>query len=251
MQAGIQISSFKPLMKDLSGLKRVLAFMKSIGCGLTQLQWIDKAIAPEEIAAALKMYGIRAVGVQDKAYCLFEDPDYYVKLCRATGAKDICLSGAVETGEERFLAGLTALRAREDARGLTFSYHPTNGDFDGALHRVMISCDSLRLTLDVCQAHDAGASLEDILRRYSGRVDAVHFKDRSSDGALCPVGQGVVNFETAARLCRLAGVKYLLTEQESWQDAFEELKQGFLYTQSLACKHSQATICQTVIDLAK
>ena len=37
MQAGIQISSFAPLMKDRDGLKRVLAFMADIGCTVTQI----------------------------------------------------------------------------------------------------------------------------------------------------------------------------------------------------------------------
>lgn len=237
MQAGIQISSFKPLMTDLEGLNRVLSFMQGISCTLTQLQWIDKSIAPGDIAAALEERGIRATGVQDKAFLFCEDPAYYASLCRSTGATDICLSGAEETGLDTFLSVLDKLKNRKDTRGLTFSFHPTKRDFDGALDRIMERCGFLRLTLDVCQAHDAGADVSDLLRRYRGRVDAVHFKDRDKSGALCPVGEGVIDFEQAAFCCREAGVQYIFAEQESWSDAFKELEKGFEYTQSLVQKY--------------
>ena len=46
----------------------------------------------------------------------------------------------------------------------------------------------------------------------------------------------ITDFASAAEACAKAGVKYLLAEQERWQDAFSELKQGFGYTKSLAEK---------------
>ena len=225
-------------MTDLEGLRRVLEFMRGIGCACTQLQWIGGSISPQDVALALDEFGVRALGVQDKAYAVFEDPGYYLELCRLTGARDICVSGAVETGFDVFLAGLDALYEKTGPAGLTLSYHPTKRDFDKALELIMRRYGSLGLTLDTCQAHDAGRPFAELAGEYGGRIGIVHFKDRDQSGALCPAGQGVVDFETVARACGKAGVKALLAEQESWQDAFGELKQGFEYTESLAVKYS-------------
>ena len=90
-------------MTDLNGLKSVLGFMHKIGCFCTQLQWIDRSIPARDIASALDAYGIRALGVQDKAYAVFEDEDYYFALCRLTGAGDLCVSGAAEVGKKLYV----------------------------------------------------------------------------------------------------------------------------------------------------
>lgn len=238
MRAGIQISSFRPMLTELDGLKRVLGFMRGIGCGYTQLQWIDKRIHPKDVAGALDECGVKALGVQDKAYAVFEDPEYYLELCDLAGAGDICLSGAEETGLDAFLTGLDALLDTALHAGFTVSFHPTKRDFDAALDIIMRQYGTLRLTLDVCQARDAGASVSEIAGKYFGRIDIVHFKDRDPSGALCPVGQGVTDFEDAARACGRAGAGVLLAEQEQWRDAFGELGQGFEYTKRLAEKYS-------------
>ena len=236
MQAGIQISSFKPMLTDLNGLKSVLSFMHGIGCAYTQLQWIDRSIPVQEIASALDSYGIRALSVQDKAYAVFEDADHYLALCRRTGAGDLCVSSAADMGTDTFLREIETLYKEVRDPGFTLSFHPTKRDFETALDRIMLRCPYLRLTLDLCQAHDAGAHAADIIERYRGRIDIVHLKDRGQDGALCAVGQGVIDLENAARACCRADVKTLLAEQESWQNAFSELRQGFEYTKSLAEK---------------
>ena len=237
MHAGIQISSFRPLMTDLPGLERVLSFMRRIGCEYTQLQWIDRRIRPRDVACALDRYGIKALGVQDKARAVFDDPEYYLELCRVTKAGDLCVSGAGETGTDTLLKGLDSIRAASGNTSLTFSFHPTGGDFEEALDSVMRQSGALRLTLDVCQAHDAGRSVRDIIRRYAGRIEMVHFKDRAADGALCPVGNGVIDFEEAALACSEAGVGTLLAEQETWNDAFCDVGLGFEYTRKLAAKY--------------
>lgn len=237
MRAGIQISSFRPLMTELDGLKRVLGFMRDIGCEYTQLQWIDRRISPKDAAIALDESGVKALGVQDKAYAVFGDPGYYLDLCVLAGGGDICVSGAEETGLDAFLAGLDALMDAAMRAGFTVSYHPTKRDFDAALELIMRRYGELRLTLDMCQAHDAGVSVSQIAGRYAGRIDTVHFKDRDPGGALCPVGQGVIDFEGAALACQRAGAVTLLAEQEQWRDAFGELSLGFEYTKRLAEKY--------------
>ena len=230
MQAGIHISSFAPLMKDRDGLKRVLAFMADIGCTVTQLQWIDKSIPPAEVAGMLREFGITTVGVQDKARAVAEDEDYYMSLTRLSGAGDMCLSGVCEMGREAFIA----LADKLHAKGVTLSCHPTKRDFEGALDFVMERCPYLRLVPDSCQFHDACKDMLSALEKYAGRIETVHFKDRNACGALCPAGEGLIDFERITRACKKANVQYLLAEQETWADAFKELACGFKHTKMLA-----------------
>ena len=239
MKTGIQISSFRHLMTTKRGLYEVLGFFNEVGCRCTQLQWIDKSISPSDIGKALREKAIHSLGTQDKSRAVFGETDYYMAVCAESGGRDICVSGAAEMGTDAFLEGMDALYEAASGKGLTLSFHPVKADFDEALARVMKQRPYLKLTLDLCQAHDAGANAVSIINRYSGRIYALHLKDRSADGKLCAVGKGVVNFDEAVTAAADAGAEYLLAEQESWNDAYKELKQGYEYTLVLAQKYSR------------
>ena len=237
MKTGIQISSFKPLMTTREGLNAVLDFYVRIGCRYAQLQWIDKSIEGEEVARQLDAHGIYSLGTQDKSPFVFEEPKAYIDLCACTKGGDICVSGAQSMGVDAFLRKLDALE-EICPQGVTLSFHPLKADFETALNTVMAARPRLRLTLDLCQAHDAGENLPKLIKLYTGRIDIVHFKDRDANGDLCAVGEGVIDFERAAEACAGSGVKYLLAEQETWQNAYEELGKGFEFVSRLNAKYS-------------
>ena len=235
MIPGIQISSFKPLMNGEKGLEAVLIRMRDMGCACTQLQWIDRSIPAEIVSRLLKKYGISSYGTQDKLAAVLEDTDYYLDLCTLSGGTDFCFSGlSCGAGSFRTLTDtLDQVFAAARRRGLKASYHPVRSDPPEWREMLPDLRPDLRLTVDVCQLHDAGEDPAAFIRRWAGRVDAVHFKDRDAKGNLCPVGSGTIDFESAFRACRDAGAKAIFVEQESWTDAFEELEQGFQYVRKL------------------
>ena len=234
MQAGIQLSSFKPLMIDSQGLDTVLSSMQGFGCCITQLQWIAPEISADTIARLLKQYGIYSVGIQDKSPDIFACTDYYRSLAAICDIKEICVSGISEdiTQFERKLNELAE-------SGYRLSYHPTRRDFDNDAYlceKLLAEVPDLRLCADVCQLNDAGLSPTRFIAAHSGRIDIVHFKDRNADGKLCIVGEGKTDFAPIARVCADSGAKYLLAEQETHEgNPIECLKRGFEYVSGLLC----------------
>ena len=232
MNIGIQISSFRPLMRDAAGLGDVLAHMRAMGCLHTQLQWIDKSVPVPVIAELLRQCGIRAWGAQDKSPEVFADEAYYLELCAATGGGDLCLSGIPDGDAQAFAKRLEALREKAEGR-IGLSFHPVKADLSGAAQSLLALCPWLRLTPDVCQLRDAGLDPASFIAAYPGRVQIVHFKDRAKDGSLCPVGSGETDFVKALKACREAGAELILAEQETWQNAYPELSKGYRYLQKL------------------
>ncbi|MBQ4452459.1 MAG: sugar phosphate isomerase/epimerase [Clostridia bacterium] len=235
MTAGIQISSFKPLMTDEDGLQEVLFRMRGMGCSCTQLQWIDRRIPARTVSELLARAGISSYGTQDRLAAVLEDEEYYLDLCALSGGRDVCVSGlgAGAYSLAQLAPIFEKLYADARLRGLTLSLHPVKTDPTALLKGLMDLLPQLRLTLDVCQLYDAGLDPAAFIRSCAGRVDAVHFKDRDAAGNLCPVGSGVIDFKSAYSACRDAGVKVIFAEQEAWTDAFSELEQGFRYVQAL------------------
>ncbi len=233
MNVGIQISSFKPLMTDAAGLDGVLSFMREIGCRYTALQWIGRAVPAGTIAELLQKHGIKATGVQDKTAGILADSEYYIELCSLAGGDELCFSGVPNGDVQSLMPKLDALEERALAKGIHLSYHPVKADFAGAAEALLRMRPALRLTPDVCQIRDAGLDPAQFILSHSGRIDTVHFKDRNESGALCSMGKGVTDFESALTACLKAGAKLILAEQETWTDAFGELKAGFEYTKAL------------------
>ena len=235
MDIGIQISSFRPLMRDAAGLGDVLRHMRAMGCVHTQLQWIDKSVPVPVIADLLRRYGIRAWGAQDKSLEIFGEEEYYLALCAATGGGDLCLSGIPNGDAQAFAKRLEALRVKAQALDIGLSFHPVKADLAGAAQSLLLLCPWLRLTPDVCQLQDAGLDPASFIAAYPGRVQIVHFKDRAKDGSLCPVGSGEADLAKALEASRISGAKLILAEQESWQDAYQELSQGYRFLEKLTC----------------
>ena len=50
MKTGIQVSSFKPVLKTEEQVKTAFEKMKAMGCQWVQLQWIDPAVSVDLIA---------------------------------------------------------------------------------------------------------------------------------------------------------------------------------------------------------
>ena len=220
MRAGIQISSFRPLMQDEAGLRSVALHMAQMGAKVTQLQWISKAVSPQTVRAVMDEFGIAVTGVQDKSPELFADEEYYISL--AAGS-DICLS-SISLPLDEYVAKLDKLHAKYDG---TLSFHPLKDDF-AQLDALIERAPYLRLVPDTCHLYITGHDVPAFIKTFAERIDTVHIKDLLNDGTVVPAGSGELPLDAVIEACRAAGVKNVLAEQEKWQgDAFAVLKQGF------------------------
>lgn len=119
-----------------------------------------------------------------------------------------------------------AAGARLAGEGLTLCYHHHEHEFqtafDGvsALDWLAASTDpaALSFEIDIAWAAFAGEDPVRVLRRYAGRVPAVHIKDLSrldERGHFTAVGTGIVRVREAAEAAREAGAEWLVVEQDT------------------------------------
>lgn len=225
MELGIQVSSLKPLLNTPEQVDQVFARMAQMGCRWVQLQWIDLAVSPEDIAAALNRHGLRSVSVQDFCTSIRETLEYYVNLNQRTGGRWLCVSRIPEEykspqGLAAFAREMEALNEKISPLGQQVCFHPVSADFQAVpgLDAVEVLLEKLPwmpLCLDLYHLNRCCGDMPGYIRRHAGRICMVHFKD-SRDGHLVPAGQGDTPWEGVAQACRDAGVEYAFVEQETW-----------------------------------
>lgn len=236
MELGIQVSSLKPLLNTPEQVDQVFARMAQMGCRWVQLQWIDPAVSPEDIAAALNRHGLRSVSVQDFYTSIRETLEYYVNLNQRTGGRWLCVSRIPEEykspqGLAAFALELEALNEKISPLGQQVCFHPVTADFQAvpgldAVEFLLEKLPWMPLCLDLYHLNRCCGDMPGYIRRHAGRICMVHFKD-SRDGRLVPAGQGDTPWEGVAQACRDAGVEYAFVEQETWDgDPFQCLQEA-------------------------
>lgn len=236
MELGIQVSSLKPLLKTPEQVDQVFARMAQMGCRWVQLQWIDPAVSPEDIAAALNRHGLRSVSVQDFCTSIRETLEYYVNLNQRTGGRWLCVSRIPEEykspqGLAAFAREMEALNEKISPLGQQVCFHPVTADFQAvpgldAVEFLLEKLPWMPLCLDLYHLNRCCGDMPGYIRRHAGRICMVHFKD-SRDGRLVPAGQGDTPWEGVAQACRDAGVEYAFVEQETWDgDPFQCLQEA-------------------------
>ena len=236
MELGIQVSSLKPLLNTPEQVDQVFARMAQMGCRWVQLQWIDPAVSPEDIAAALNRHGLRSVSVQDFYTSIRETLEYYVNLNQRTGGRWLCVSRIPEEykspqGLAAFALELDALNEKISPLGQQVCFHPVSADFQAvpgldAVEVLLKKLPWMSLCLDLYHLNRCCGDMPGYIRRHAGRICMVHFKD-SRDGHLVPAGQGDTPWEGVAQACRDAGVEYAFVEQETWEgDPFQCLQEA-------------------------
>lgn len=226
METGIQVSSLKPLLKTAEQVRSAFEKMAALGCRYVQLQWIDPAVPAEDIAAAMRTFGLESLGIQDFYVLVTENLEYYVNLNTATGGSWVTVSRIPEpckspAGLDRFAQALTELQNYLSPLGQQVCFHPVTADFtavDGmnAVEYLLDRLPWLPLCLDLFHLDKNCPDMPGFIRRYPGRIPMVHFKDHR-DGKLVPAGQGQVRWEGVAAACRDAKVGWGLAEQETWE----------------------------------
>lgn len=236
MKTGIQVSSLKPLLKTGPQVHTATQKMRSLGCDTVQLQWIDPSVSIETIADALAENGMVSVSVQDFYETVKQDFEYYVNLNTATNGRWLCVSRIPERlkspeGLDTFVEELRQMQEKLDDYGQKLCFHPVSADFQAvpgmdAVEYLFRAMPELDICLDLYHLNRNCDNMPAYIRRYSGRVCMVHFKD-GRDGKLVPAGQGDTNWEGVVKACLEMGVPYGFVEQETWDsDPYECLKEA-------------------------
>jgi sugar phosphate isomerase/epimerase len=119
--------------------------------------------------------------------------------------------------------------------GIQFGYHNHNFEFDRVEGKVpyydvfMVEADRdlITMEIDIFWVSKAGQNPVDMFNKYPGRFELFHMKDmftreepffHTNTSDFAPVGEGVIDFKSILAAKNVAGMKYMIVEQDSTKD---------------------------------
>jgi sugar phosphate isomerase/epimerase len=130
--------------------------------------------------------------------------------------------------------------------GIMFGYHNHNFEFDNVEGKIPyfdiflpeLDKDLVTMELDLFWTTKAGQNPVEIIKKYPGRFQLFHMKDMYTNEApffttvgvkdFAPVGEGVINFRDILAVKDIAGMKYMIVEQDQSRDGdpFGDIKKS-------------------------
>ena len=128
--------------------------------------------------------------------------------------------------------------------GIQFGYHNHNFEFASVegkipyfdVFMVELDKDLVTMELDMFWTTKAGQNPVEVIKKYPGRFQLFHMKDMftkeepffTTEGVadFAPVGAGLIDFKEILAVKDIAGMKYMIVEQDSTKDGlpFEAIK---------------------------
>ena len=249
MKIGIQISSVKKYLQTPADVLESFKKCAKIGYKYIQIQWISPDVPNEAIRDALLESGLECVGTQESFKEVFPNINKYIAMNKMWGGKYVCSSATgIESGfktvDECLIAAkqFNQMAERLKDAGLIYALHLNSShiveiggrtSFDIIMEN---TSGDVQFNLDMYHIKTSGSDPVEWIKKSAGRADMAHFKDYKKAGpntVLCPVGQGVIEWEDIIKACEETNVKYCFAEQESWEkDAFECLDECYRYIKS-------------------
>lgn len=87
--------------------------------------------------------------------------------------------------------------------------------------------DLVTMQMDLFWTVNAGMDPLAIMRAHPGRFTSVHVKDRTADGAMVAVGDGVIDFSTILAEAAAEGVQHAFVEHDRPEDALASVRTSF------------------------
>ena len=240
MQAGIQVSSFKPVLKTVDEVNNAFKKISAMGCRIIQIQWIDPSVPDEAIGEAVRAYKLDCISTQDRYEVVTGDFEHWLRQNAMWGSRDICISGIPENmrsveGINGMIEEIKALIPKAKDNGQSVSFHCRSQEYDlfggvSGFERIADAVPDMNVCFDMYHALRAKQNIPALLKKYAGRIEIVHYKEENAEGSLVPAGQGIHDWKAITEVCENCGAKYALAEQEKWTgDPFEILGAAYKY----------------------
>lgn len=201
---------------------------------------------PQRLKKQLEKHGLSAPSAHVGLDRLRADPLAAVRLCRGLGIQTIYAPAPPPGERDGGEAGWTAL-GRElnrigkivTAEGLKFGWHNHNWEYaraaDGRryIHIMLEEAPKLLWQADLAWMVRGGADPIAELKRYAGRIEAVHVKDiapagqcMDEDGWADP-GYGVLDWSTLVPVLKQIGVTLFVAEHDKPNDVARFARRAF------------------------
>jgi sugar phosphate isomerase/epimerase len=126
--------------------------------------------------------------------------------------------------------------------GMNYMYHNHDFEFakvdgDKSIQDVLMQNTDpsvVHFEMDMYWVTHGGGDIVDYLSRYPGRFVACHIKDRTADGKMVNVGEGVIDWKTAIGKAMDVGIQYYFVEHdEPAAPVAEGIAKSFQYVRDL------------------
>jgi sugar phosphate isomerase/epimerase len=225
---------YKEVEINFDDVKKYAAVLKETGLKATgsHIQ-ADPSHRPQkfdEFVAEAKELGIPAIGVP------------YISVPR---------DGDLRTFWSRFIDGLNHNGEQCRKAGLTFYYHHHNFEFDPRFRAIDLMHQKLtkdvKLEIDCFWASVAGTEPASLIEKWSGRLFALHLKDKAKDMPVSystdqvkheeflEVGAGSIDWSKVLKTAIRAGVQHFYVEQDYTPgDPIESLRKSYAYLRKVS-----------------
>jgi len=251
---GIQVYTVRTLMPEKGA--ETLRAVAAIGYKEVEINFDDA----KKYAAVLKETGLKATGSHMQAdrshrpQALTEFIGEAKELgIPAIGVPYVEMRGISNLADfwARFIDGLNESGETCKKAGLTLYYHHHNFEFDPRFRAIDLMHEKLTkdvlLEIDCFWASVAGTDPAELIEKWSGRLFALHLKDKGKGTPVSyetskvkheeflEVGSGVIDWSKVLKNAERAGVQHYYVEQDFTPgDPIESLKKSYAYLRKVS-----------------
>jgi len=243
MNIGAQLYTVREFTQTAEDFAATIKKVADIGYKYVQISAIGPAISAQEVADTCKSNGLTIAITHTNPARIKDETEAVIAEHRIMGTSYIGI-GAMPQGYERnaqgvrqFIADFTPAAEKIHAAGMTLMYHNHDFEFEKYDGKLMMDYlveefPKIGFTLDTYWVQAGGADPAAWLKKLSGRVNVVHYKDMAWAGGkqlMAEVLEGNLNWERIFEASRAAGVKYAMVEQDDCYgaDPFQCLKTSY------------------------
>jgi sugar phosphate isomerase/epimerase len=225
-QIGIQLWTVRELFKqDPAATLKMLAKV-----GFSQVEFANLEplpITPKELRKVANDLGIIFPAAHFNPNFHFETPQFVIDTAGELGCKYVINSWVDEkdrstAGYQKQAAMFNAVGEKMRNAGLRYGFHNHEFEFqkmdgDKTGYDILVQNTDpalVMMELDMYWVVEGGANILDLLSRYSGRFKTCHIKDRTADGKMVNVGEGVIDWKTALGKATDQGMEYYFVEHD-------------------------------------
>lgn len=185
----------------------------------------------------LGKYGLKPMGTHTSFEILKNDLDGLMRYGSALGMEYVGLAYYKSDKKDDWLRLCELLEKSGEIlrkNGFTFFYHNHGHefipDFNGETAEQIIlgntSPENVSFELDCYWVKHAGADPVSYLKNNISRIKTIHLKDMDEkDGSMTEVGTGIIDCRSIYKICKEAGFKWVIIEQDDIIiDPFESVK---------------------------
>jgi len=236
MIIGAQLYTVREYTQTAADFAATIKKVADIGYKCVQISAIGP-IPPQEVADICKANGVEIALTHTPPARIKDETDAVIAEHKLMGANYIGIGampkdyGRNAEGVKGFIADFSPAAEKIHANGMTLMYHNHAFEYEKYGDKLMMDyivddMPKIGFTLDTYWVQAGGADPSAWLKKLTGRVNVVHFKDMAYAGdqqLMAEVMEGNLNWCAIFEACKVAGVKYAMVEQDNCygKDPFE------------------------------